>query len=69
MVEVASVISNIHSSLVEALKSLPRLNDKFHVQEKDYLAYSEIVAADQYCQQLQVKLNQGRDLFSLSNCV
>ncbi|KAG5894356.1 hypothetical protein JTB14_031917 [Gonioctena quinquepunctata] len=58
LVQVATVISNIHHSMVEALTSLPRLNDKFHVAEIEFKSYSEIIAEDQQCQLLQVKLNQ-----------
>ncbi|KAJ8936977.1 hypothetical protein NQ318_015641 [Aromia moschata] len=58
LVEVAAVISNMLNSLVEALTSLPRLNDKFHVAETNFKSYSQIIAEDQTCQHLQTLLNQ-----------
>ncbi|KAJ8920059.1 hypothetical protein NQ315_011713 [Exocentrus adspersus] len=58
VVEVAAVISNVLNSLVEALTALPRLNDKFHVAETDFKAYSEIIAEDHSCLHMQQLLNQ-----------
>ncbi|XP_023311334.1 dynein heavy chain 2, axonemal [Anoplophora glabripennis] len=58
LVEVASVISNILNSLVEALTALPRLNDKFHVAETNFKSYSQIIAEDTNCQHMQLLLNQ-----------
>ncbi|XP_050498494.1 dynein axonemal heavy chain 2 [Diabrotica virgifera virgifera] len=56
--EVAHVIANIHKSLVEALTTLPRLNDKFHIAETAFKPYSEIIAQDPKCQELQVLLDK-----------
>ncbi|CAG9819075.1 unnamed protein product [Phaedon cochleariae] len=57
LAEVAAVISNIHSSLVEALRVLPRLNDKFLVSMNEHKTYSEIIAVDRACTELQTSLN------------
>lgn len=67
--EVASVISNILNSLVEALTALPRLNDKFHVAETDFMSYSQIIAEDNNCQQMQLQLNQGKIYSKLNGII
>jgi hypothetical protein len=57
--EVAKVIYNVLPNIVEALTTLPRLNDKFHVAETDFTPYYGIIEQDPECQKLQKKLNEG----------
>nr|CAI5834494.1 unnamed protein product [Callosobruchus analis] len=57
LVEVAIALSNMHVGLIETIKGLPRLNDKFHVAETNFKMYSQIIAEDVHCQQLQNLLN------------
>ncbi|ERL85346.1 hypothetical protein D910_02766 [Dendroctonus ponderosae] len=58
LVNVARVISNVQNTLVEAVKSLPRLNDKFHVSETDYIPYADLIYNDKDCKHMQQQLNQ-----------
>ncbi|XP_060528447.1 dynein axonemal heavy chain 2 isoform X3 [Cylas formicarius] len=58
LVQVARIVANVHNTLVEAVKSLPRLNDKFHVSDADiYVPYSELIANDADCKRIQQQLN------------
>ncbi|XP_050296141.1 dynein axonemal heavy chain 2 isoform X2 [Anthonomus grandis grandis] len=58
LVSVARVISNVQNTLIEAVKSLPRLNDKFHVSDIDYVAYGDLIENDHDCKHMQQQLNQ-----------
>ncbi|XP_066252128.1 LOW QUALITY PROTEIN: dynein axonemal heavy chain 2 [Euwallacea similis] len=58
LANVARVISNIQNTLVEAFKSLPRINEKFHVAGTNYIPYSELIRNDNDCKHMQIKLNQ-----------
>lgn len=55
----ARVISNVHNTLVEAVKSLPRLNDKFHVSDTEYVPYADLIYNDDDCKHMQQQLNHG----------
>ncbi|KAF7269690.1 hypothetical protein GWI33_017275 [Rhynchophorus ferrugineus] len=58
LVNVARVISNVQNTMVEAVKSLPRLNDKFHVSDADsYVPYSALIMNDNDCKHMQQQLN------------
>ncbi|KAK9890592.1 hypothetical protein WA026_011959 [Henosepilachna vigintioctopunctata] len=56
--DVARVISNILPSIVENLRSIPRLNDKFHVAATQFTPFFRIIEEDNDCKRLQEFLNQ-----------
>nr|XP_015838947.1 PREDICTED: dynein heavy chain 2, axonemal [Tribolium castaneum] len=60
--EVAKVVHNILPNMVEALTTLPRLNDKFHVAETDFTPYWGIIEQDAECQKIQKMLNDEMSL-------
>ncbi|CAG9862849.1 unnamed protein product [Phyllotreta striolata] len=60
LAEVAALVSNIHKGLVNSLKALPRINQKFALEGEIFTGatYSELISEDDKCLQLQVMLNQ-----------
>ncbi|RZC39323.1 DHC N1 domain containing protein, partial [Asbolus verrucosus] len=56
--EVAKVICNVLPNMVDALTTLPRLNDKFHVAETNFTPYHGIIEQDAECQKFQKMLNE-----------
>ncbi|XP_030749874.1 dynein heavy chain 2, axonemal [Sitophilus oryzae] len=58
LISVANVIANFQNTLVEVVKYLPKLNDKFHVtDERCFLPYSALIANDTECRNMQQQLN------------
>ncbi|CAH0554839.1 unnamed protein product [Brassicogethes aeneus] len=56
--KVAHVIANVHHTMVQGLKDIPRLNDKFHVALIDTPSFSTVIEMDVDCCELQNKLNE-----------
>lgn len=57
----ARVISNILPRMVMNLRSVPRLNDKFHVAATQFTPFFRIIEEDKDCMRLQELLNEGTE--------
>ncbi|XP_044753245.1 dynein axonemal heavy chain 2 [Coccinella septempunctata] len=58
LTDVAGVISNILPKMVQNLRSVPRLNDKFHVAATQFTPFFRIIEEDRECMKLQELLNE-----------
>lgn len=59
MSSVAYVISDVLPSITYSLQSLPRLLDKFHVEDIVVTPFYLVIKDDFECQRLQAMLNNG----------
>ncbi|CAG9772859.1 unnamed protein product [Ceutorhynchus assimilis] len=55
---VNKLINNIQNTLVESVKALPRLNDKFHVADTNYIPYADLIYNDEDCTNVQQDLSR-----------
>lgn len=59
VLQVATLIADTLPGIVDSMRLLPRLCDKFHIPKEDTVKFCDVIDSDEDCVKLQTALDNG----------